>query len=290
MYEFGWNGAEGTWERLKIHGREVGEFAIADVRGDGTPRLYVNEWGRRLFELSWVDGAWIPIQVAGDALRFYLTAGRLRSDNRSRLYASAKGRGVYEYTWTGAEYAGSVDAITSATGRPTIGDGRDDGKNRLYVGHGDQSPFPAAIAEVSDPNPPDSDLARRFLRGDAGADGEIDIGDAIFTLNHLFASGPAPPCLDSADANDDGAENLADAVVVLAHLFADGGYPRVRELRTLRPGASRVEIVKDVHDVARRAADFPASGVSGADFPDPTSWRGPASEGQVDKAAGRSDR
>jgi len=170
--------------------------------------------GGRLFELSYADGAWVSVQVAGNALRFYLTSGRLRSDNRSRLYASAKGRGVYEYTWTGTEYAGTVDAITSATGRPAIGDGRNDGKNRLYVGHGDQSPFPFAIAEVSDPDPPDANPAPRFRRGDANADAVLDIGDAISLLGHLFAGdgelpGPFGGCGSDPTPDDVGCGSFA---------------------------------------------------------------------------------
>ena len=62
-----------------------------------------------------------------------------------------------------------------------------------------------------------------FVRGDANADGTIDIADAIFTLGYLFAGGPEPACLKAADANDDGAIDLADAITILSHLFAGAG-------------------------------------------------------------------
>jgi len=67
-----------------------------------------------------------------------------------------------------------------------------------------------------------------FRRGDANADGEIDIGDAITILGFLFGS-EAPPkenvaqCLDAADANDSGAVDIADAITTLSHLFAHTG-------------------------------------------------------------------
>jgi hypothetical protein len=64
-----------------------------------------------------------------------------------------------------------------------------------------------------------------FLRGNTDADQTITIGDAVFTLTHLFASGTAPSCLDAADTNDDGSLNLADAVFTLAYLFASGSAP-----------------------------------------------------------------
>jgi hypothetical protein len=39
----------------------------------------------------------------------------------------------------------------------------------------------------------------------------------------LFAAGPAPTCLDTADTNDDGTIDVADAITVLSHLFAGSG-------------------------------------------------------------------
>ncbi len=65
--------------------------------------------------------------------------------------------------------------------------------------------------------------APKFRRGNANADGAVNIADAVFLLTHLFASGPNPPCRDAADANDDGALNIADAVGILGHLFGGAG-------------------------------------------------------------------
>jgi hypothetical protein len=62
-----------------------------------------------------------------------------------------------------------------------------------------------------------------FRRGDVNAaDGIVDIADAIYLLQHLFANGPAVPCMDAADANDDEAVDIADAVYMLQSLFANG--------------------------------------------------------------------
>ncbi|MBN1421147.1 MAG: hypothetical protein JXP34_20410 [Planctomycetes bacterium] len=69
--------------------------------------------------------------------------------------------------------------------------------------------------------PPD----RPFLRGNANADGRLDLGDAIFVLQWQFQDGDAPPCLDAADVNDDGRVDLADAIFLLSYIFADGAPP-----------------------------------------------------------------
>ena len=60
-----------------------------------------------------------------------------------------------------------------------------------------------------------------FIRGDANADGTVDITDAIRTLDGLFQAGEALSCLDAADADDDGHINVADPVRILGYLFRD---------------------------------------------------------------------
>lgn len=64
-----------------------------------------------------------------------------------------------------------------------------------------------------------------FLRGDCNVDGDADITDAIFFLNHLFLGGPAPTCDDACDANDTGVTDISDAVWLLNFLFVGGGPP-----------------------------------------------------------------
>jgi microsomal dipeptidase-like Zn-dependent dipeptidase len=62
----------------------------------------------------------------------------------------------------------------------------------------------------------------RFRRGDANADGAVNISDPIFTLDSLFAGRGTPPCSDAADSNDDGAVNISDPIATLSFLFAGG--------------------------------------------------------------------
>jgi hypothetical protein len=72
---------------------------------------------------------------------------------------------------------------------------------------------------TAEPTPP------RFKRGDADQTCVIALTDAIFTLNWLFAGGPAPLCQDAADSDDDGRVLLTDAVRTLAYLFLGGPPP-----------------------------------------------------------------
>ncbi len=64
---------------------------------------------------------------------------------------------------------------------------------------------------------------RFFVRGDANADGGIDISDAIYSLRYVLGGARRPPCMDTADANDDGLVNLADVMRILRFLFVHQG-------------------------------------------------------------------
>lgn len=64
---------------------------------------------------------------------------------------------------------------------------------------------------------------RRFIRGEVNGDRQFDLGDAIAILTYLFASGPAPGCLQAADASPDGQLDIGDAIRLLETIFAGGG-------------------------------------------------------------------
>jgi PKD repeat protein len=65
-----------------------------------------------------------------------------------------------------------------------------------------------------------------FIRGDANADGVVDISDVVYLLNYLFIHGPAPvPTLDAGDANCDRVVDASDLVYLLNYLFAHGPAP-----------------------------------------------------------------
>lgn len=93
---------------------------------------------------------------------------------------------------------------------------------------------------VGDPSQPDNAVTadtvlevvgrRRelFVRGDADADGVLNLTDAIRILSYLFRGGPAPECLDAADVNDDGGRrpDITDVVSLLDWLFRGTTAPR----------------------------------------------------------------
>ena len=71
---------------------------------------------------------------------------------------------------------------------------------------------------------PEGGQCEPFVRGNANLDDEVDLADAVFTLNHLFLGGPLL-CRDAMDADDDGTLTLTDPVYVLQFLFRGGSAP-----------------------------------------------------------------
>ena len=64
-----------------------------------------------------------------------------------------------------------------------------------------------------------------FKRGDADANGLVNITDSIFILNALFQGGTQPTCPDAADSDDNASVNITDAVFILNALFQGGAQP-----------------------------------------------------------------
>lgn len=65
-----------------------------------------------------------------------------------------------------------------------------------------------------------------YLPGDANADGNVDIGDAVYLINYVFKGGPEPiPVMCVGDVNDDSAVNVGDAVYMINYVFKGGPAP-----------------------------------------------------------------
>ena len=64
-----------------------------------------------------------------------------------------------------------------------------------------------------------------FVRGDANANGVVEMADALVILGKLYLGDDKVRCDDAADANDDGAVEMNDAVQILNFLFGGGRPP-----------------------------------------------------------------
>jgi len=135
------------------------------------------------------------------------------------------GDGGVVIVWTAT--AGMDAYAFSADGREV---GRVDGNESQFVGaeipcgavisaRGLWAGFESAPAQCAMPP------CVAFIRGDADADGRLQLGDAACILEYLFASGATPACLAAFDANADGRLSVSDAITILRALFGGGAIP-----------------------------------------------------------------
>jgi hypothetical protein len=61
--------------------------------------------------------------------------------------------------------------------------------------------------------------------GDANGDETVNVTDAVYLIQYVFAGGPAPDPLEAGDANCDGTVNVSDAVFLIQYIFAGGPEP-----------------------------------------------------------------
>jgi len=65
-----------------------------------------------------------------------------------------------------------------------------------------------------------------FLRGDANADGNIDVGDCVYLIYYIFKYGPEPSPLESGECNCDRIIDLGDIVYLINYIFKHGPPPQ----------------------------------------------------------------
>lgn len=91
----------------------------------------------------------------------------------------------------------------------------------VVVGGSSLAPQTSPLTLAISPIPPPRD----FVRGDANADGHVDISDGIWMLSNLFQGGPGIDCDLANDANADGSFDTADAIYDLNYVFLGGAAP-----------------------------------------------------------------
>jgi hypothetical protein len=64
-----------------------------------------------------------------------------------------------------------------------------------------------------------------FLRGDANADGTVDLADVVYLVNYLYINGPAPVPTEAGNANCDEKIDVRDVVYLINYLLRDGPVP-----------------------------------------------------------------
>lgn len=80
-------------------------------------------------------------------------------------------------------------------------------------------------ADQADSNYDGTGDACDFMCGDADASNAIDIDDAVYLINYIFASGPAPSPYLAGDPDFSGVVDIDDVVWLIAYIFSGGSAP-----------------------------------------------------------------
>jgi hypothetical protein len=98
------------------------------------------------------------------------------------------------------------------TDRDAVGDSCD---NCIYVHNPDQA----------DDDGDGTGDECEWICGDADGSGDIDIDDAVWLIQYIFASGAAPDPMEAGDCDCSGTCDIDDAVYLIQYIFNDGPVP-----------------------------------------------------------------
>jgi hypothetical protein len=88
----------------------------------------------------------------------------------------------------------------------------------------------SAIVQLDPPNAAEIvysfvTTAGSYICGDANSDETVNVSDAVYIINYVFAGGEPPDPLEAADANCDSTCNVSDAVYIINYVFTGGNEP-----------------------------------------------------------------
>ena len=75
---------------------------------------------------------------------------------------------------------------------------------------------------------PDYDIYMYFealMCGDVNDDSKVNVSDAVYIINYVFAGGEPPYIYSNGDVNCDGTVNVSDAVWIINYVFTSGNNP-----------------------------------------------------------------
>ncbi|MGB2989006.1 MAG: putative Ig domain-containing protein, partial [Candidatus Zixiibacteriota bacterium] len=243
QYSYTWEPVGGNYSNVYVHLEQTQttdpthftmpvEIKVSSYTMDTTAVLFNDpqrkDIGVRVYGMSGINVAvdpdrWILRSVSSGSYGMNIVTTDLPSAPLASAYAEtllAKG-GVAPYVWeleSGSLPNGmALDSLTGViSGIPTVQD---------------SFHFTVKVTDSSAPNKTDTQelyilvTEVQYIRGDVNHDLVVDVGDVIYLVNYLYASGPEPLPLESGDVNCDGIVNVSDVVYLVNYLFKGGPPP-----------------------------------------------------------------
>ncbi len=137
--------------------------------------------------------------------------------------AAPTGFNIYRGTAAGGPYSKIAEVGLSPTTH--VDTTVTNGTNYCYVVKSRRGSVESAGSTNEACATPTGVVEKKFRRGNANSDEQLDLTDPVTVLNYQFLGGPVPSCLDAADADDSGTLDLTDAVYSLNYQFLAGPKP-----------------------------------------------------------------
>ncbi len=94
-----------------------------------------------------------------------------------------------------------------------------------------------------------------YVCGDANSDEAVNVSDAVYIINYVFAGGEAPYPIQAADANGDRNCDVSDAVFIINYVFIAGPVPDqcpyLIDIVNLQPGDNSVYGTANILDTTQ---------------------------------------
>jgi hypothetical protein len=106
-------------------------------------------------------------------------------------------------------------------------------------------------------------LPVKLLCGNPNGDNDVNVGDVVFMINHIFRDGPEPNPWQLGDANLDGNLDVGDVVYLIAAAFRIGPQPECPDVSPNVKGSDPEDHVPDSHylmDILCDSLYFPDPG------------------------------
>ena len=189
--------------------------------GPGTNRDYVTikynssgtqQWANTYDAAGFDDwGKDIAVDASGNV---YVT-GESETSNGDEDYVTIKYSATGTQKWV-ATYDGPATGWSPDWGLAIAVDA----SNNVYVtGQSEGTSSDEDYATVKYTQSASSDC------GDADGNGMVNISDAVYLINYIFAGGPPPNPYEAGDVNCDETVNISDVVYLINYIFAGGPEP-----------------------------------------------------------------
>ncbi len=222
--------------------------SIADLNNDGHLEIvFVSNY--KLITLSHTGDSLWSYTTGGSIFRGAAIADIDGDDTLDVVFGSDDGilralqgsNGALVWTYNLEQHYGNTFEMDHA---PVIADFDNDGKLDVFIigGYGTSSTpennhARAYVLSAGDGTGPGWPMFRHDIRhsanfenqgmlcGDADGEGHVNISDAVYIINYVFAGGSAPDPLEAGDVNCDEAVNVSDAVYIINYIFVSGNRP-----------------------------------------------------------------